>query len=357
MDKKKLIDNLLIEGYQKGLFNGVWLYAENEEIITKGAVGFLDQENKLPVQENSVFEMASVTKQFTATAIMLLLRDNKLQLDDSIVKYLPSFIHHGVTIRHLLNHTSGLPHYDVEEIVTKIKNMDNKIPSNKRFVNYICELKDPLIHKPGEVFCYTDVGYTMLAEIVEVISKEKFEKFLQERIFKKALMKDSLICHTRINGYPSDRFARNMVLENGVYILSYKANSTANYVINSDGLNGCDYLYTTIFDMLAWDKALREGTILSLEEQELMFTPGLLNDGNYAGSNGYDIGYGFGFGIRKDEKNGLIVHHGGCMPGVLTSFLHFVDKNKTFMFFNSREPKNRDDFNILAYKLEEIISE
>ena len=87
-------------------------------------------------------------------------------------------------------------------------------------------------------------------------------------------MKDSAIYHTRRDGIPSDRFARNMVLEDdGSYLPSDVSEETAPYMVGSDGLNGCDYLYTTIFDMLAWDRALREEKVLTREEQMVMYTP------------------------------------------------------------------------------------
>ena len=112
MDKKTTMENLARALQEKDAFNGVWLYAENGEIVSKGALGFRDPEDTLPITEDSIFQLASVTKTFTASAVMLLVREGKLGLEDKIVKYFPELEKYkDVTVRHLLNHTSGIPDY------------------------------------------------------------------------------------------------------------------------------------------------------------------------------------------------------------------------------------------------------
>ena len=100
-DKKSIMDNYVHEAHKRGLFNGTWLYTEKGKIISKGAVGFRDVDDKLPMQEDSIFDIASVTKQFTATAIMLLVRKGLVGLDDEITKYFPELPYSGVTVRQL----------------------------------------------------------------------------------------------------------------------------------------------------------------------------------------------------------------------------------------------------------------
>ncbi|MBR3108066.1 MAG: beta-lactamase family protein [Clostridia bacterium] len=337
MDKKSLLDNLARTAHEKGGFNGAWLYAENGVIVSKGAFGWRDPENTLPMQEDSIFEMASITKQFTATAIMLLVRKGKLRLDDELTKVFPEFPFKGVTIRHLLTHTGGIPDYDVEELVTEVREKENRIPPNGSVIRHLCQRGDAPLCAPGEKFCYSDIGYTLLAETVQKVSGVPFETFLKENVFVPAGMKDSGIYHTRRDGIPSDRFTRNMVLEDGSYVPSDLSKQTAAYVVGSDGLNGCDYLYTTIFDMLAWDRALREEKVLTREEQQLMYTPGRLNNGEPAGANNEDDGYGFGWGVKNDSEFGLIVRHSGGMPGLGTWFERFVDADRTLVFLNCRD--------------------
>ncbi|MBR3375784.1 MAG: serine hydrolase, partial [Firmicutes bacterium] len=111
-------------------------------------------------------------------------------------------------------------------------------------------------------------------------------------------------------------------------------------VVAFDGLNGDDYVYTTIFDMFKWDRALREGKVLTLEEQKLMYTPAKLNNGEIAEYDDGGIGYGFGWAVENDPEQGLIVSHSGGMPGVITWFERFVDADKVLVLLNSREPKD-----------------
>ena len=337
MDKKTTIETLAREAYEKGGFNGAWLYAENGEIVSKGAFGWRDADNKLPMQEDTIFEMASVTKMFTATAVMLLVREGKLGLDDEYAGYFPDYPYPGVTIRHLLTHTSGMPDdFETAAWVVPVLEKEHRIPANREILRFIRESGEPAACPPGEKFRYTDVGYTLLAEAVEKVSGVRFEDFLKQNIFEPAGMKDSAICHTRRDGRPSDRFARNMILEGDGYVPSDVSEETAPYVVGSDGLNGCDYLYTTIFDMLAWDRALREEKVLTREEQLIMYTPVKLNSGEeYADDDGER--YGFGWGIVSDAEHGLIVSHSGGMPGLETWFEHFVDKDRTLVILNCRD--------------------
>ena len=338
MDQKACIEKLARDAYEKGSFNGTWLYAEGGQIVSKGAYGFRDAENKLPMQEDTIFEMASITKMFTATAVMLLVREGRLGLDDEYVEYFPDYPYRGVTVRHLLTHTSGMPDdFETGTWVCPAWENEKRIPPCSEILRFIRESGEEASHAPGEVFRYTDIGYCLLANLVEKLSGDRFEDFLKKNIFEPAGMKDSAIYHTRRDGRPSDRFARNMVLEDsGSYVPSDVSEETASYVVGSDGLNGCDYLYTTIFDMLAWDRALREEKVLTREEQMVMYTPAKLNNGeDYLDEDGE--GYGFGWGIVNDEEHGLIVSHSGGMPGLETWFEHFVDEDRTLVILNCRD--------------------
>ncbi len=338
MDKKTTTEKLARAAFEKGSFNGVWLYAENGVIVSKGALGFRDAEDKVPMTEDSIFEMASVSKMFTATAVMLLVREGKLTLDEEYTELFPEYPYRGVTIRHLLTHTSGMPYFDVEDLVGPVLDEENRIPENGEIIRLIREAgKDPAC-APGEAFEYSDVNYMLLANAVEKVSGMKFEDFMKKNVFEPAGMKDSGIYHTRRDGRPSDRFTRNMVLEDdGSYVPSDVSKLTARYVVGSDGMNGCDYLYTTVFDMLAWDRALREEKVLTLEEQNAMYAPMPLSSGGIAGSYEDIEGYGFGWEFRTEPETGLIVSHSGGMPGLGTWFERFVDKDRVLILMNCRD--------------------
>ena len=138
MDKKTLMDDLVREAHEKGGFNGAWLYAEKGEIVSKGTLGFRDGEGRLPIAEDTIFQLASVSKQFTATAVMLAVRQGLLHLEDRLTQFFPELTaYEGVTVRHLLSHTGGVPDYfeDLDWFV-KIWKEEHRVPRelfHKRF--------------------------------------------------------------------------------------------------------------------------------------------------------------------------------------------------------------------------------
>ena len=336
MNKHTIMEKNARESFEKGGFNGAWLYAENGEIVSKGACGFRDAEETKPIEESSIFQLASVTKQFTATAVMLVIRRGLLSLDDDITKFFPELEkYRGATVRHLLTHTSGIPDYfDDADWFIDLWKKENRIPSNPEIVRFLCETKTEPYGAPGDKFQYSNTGYNLLAEIVERVSETPFEEFLQKNIFEPAGMKNTHCCHTRRDGVPFENYAQATVIENDRFVADVDSEEDR-AVIAFDGLNGDDYVYTNIFDMFKWDRVLREGSVLTLEEQKQMYTPAVLNGNKpYFDEDGNT--YGFGWGIPGDKELGLIVGHSGGMPGVGTWFERFIDADKVLVILTNR---------------------
>ena len=339
MDKKALIENLARAAYDKGLFNGVWLYAEHGEIISKGAVGFRDPENKLPMQEDSIFDLASVSKQFTAAAAMLLVRQGLVGLEDEITKYFPDLPYPGVKVRHLLTHTGGVPDYfdDINYLV-RIWEEEHRIPDNRDILRFLCEGKVRAYFAPGDGFAYSNSDYCLLALIVEQVSGLPFEDFLRKNVFEPAGMNATAACHVRRDGWPSDSFVRALVLEDGKYILPDDSKNDSD-VIPEDGTNGDGNVYSNIFDLLKWDRALREEKVLTCEEQQLMYTPVKLNNGEvFVDEEG--SGYGFGWEIKTDGEFGRIVGHGGWHKGAYAQYERYVDADGLLVLLYCRDPED-----------------
>lgn len=337
MDKKLLMESLARASYEKGGFNGAWLYAENGEIVSKGAVGFRNFETKEPITEDTIFQLASVTKQFTAAAVMLAVRRGLISLEDDITKFFPELEKYkGATVRHLLTHTSGIPDYfDDADWFIDIWKKENRVPSNPEIVRFLLETEAEPYGAPGDRFQYSNTGYNLLAQIVENASGTPFEQFLKENIFEPAGMKNTYCCHIRRDGVPFENYAQATVIENGRFIADVDPEGEPE-VTAFEGLNGDDYVFTNIFDMFKWDRVLREGSVITLEEQKLMYTTVRMNNGeDYYDEDG--VGYGFGWGVRQDEEQGLVVCHSGGMPGVGTWFERFIDADKMLVILTNRD--------------------
>ena len=345
MDKNTTMENLARALQEKDGFNGAWLYAENGEIVSKGALGFRDPENTLPITEDTIFQLASVSKTFTSAAVILLVREGTLHLEDEIVKFFPEIPYPGVTIRHLLTHTSGIPDYfDDGDWFIRIWKEEKRVPGNDEILRFLRETKATPYFAPGEGLHYSNTGYNLLALLVERLSGVPYEDFLQKNIFEPAGMSSTYCCHIRRDGVPFENYAQATVYDDGKCVADIDSAEDGD-VVAFDGLNGDDYVYTNIFDMLRWDRALREGKVLTLDEQKLMYTPGKLNNGEDAVYDEDDgLGYGFGWGVGHEEKYGLIVSHSGGMPGVATWFERFIDADRVLVIL-----ANRDYRDVRAY--------
>lgn len=311
------LEKYLQYSFEKGYFNGNWIFSERGHIISKGSMGIAHPYRKNLLNENAVFEMASVSKQFTAAAIMVLGEQGKIKLNDSFHKYFPDNPYSkNITIEHLLNHTSGLPDY-----MDWLKNKgqkDKKIYPNSIMETFLNESDLPPMFLPGDKWDYCNTAYALLALIVEKASDKNFTDFMNEYIFIPCDMKNSCVYHRRMNGDTIDNYAFGMVFDEGEYKLPDDTEEF-NYVIPLDGIEGDGIINTTIEDMYKWDIALRKGTVLSLEAQRKMYTPAKTNDGE-------TYPYGYGWQIEEDKDAGRIVNHGGGWPGYNTMFIRLLDK-------------------------------
>lgn len=338
MDKKALMENLAQALQEKDGFNGAWLYAEKGEIVSKGVLGFRDPEDTLPITEDTIFQLASISKTFTSAAVMLLMRQGLLSPEDEITKFFPDIPYPGVTVRHLLTHTSGIPDYfDDADWFIDIWKEEKRVPGNDEILRFLRETKAKPYFAPGEGLHYSNTGYNLLALLVERLSGVPYEEFLQQNIFEPAGMTATRCCHIRRDGVPFENYAQATVFENGRWVADVDSEEDGD-VVAFDGLNGDDYVFTNIFDMLKWDLALREGRVLTPEEQQLMYTPGKLNNGEDAVYDEEDtLGYGLGWAVGREEALGLVVSHSGGMPGVATWFERFIDADRVLVILSNRD--------------------
>ena len=328
-DKAKQIDNLLNSLYNAKKINGNFLIAEKGKVIFKKSFGIANEETKQPLNENSIFEIASVSKQFTAMAIMMLNEKGKLNLDDNISKFIPELaFYKGITIRHLLNHTSGLPDY--MELFEKIFDK-SKIATNKDVITIFAQRQPKVIFTPNSKHEYCNTGYALLASIIEKASGETYANFLQKTIFKPLKMNNTFVYKRRLAPKKIDNYAYGYVFSDSLkkYVLPDDFKETK-YVILVDGVVGDGGVNSTVNDLLKWDRALYTSKLLSKKRMNEMFNVTILNDNT-------QINYGYGWVIENHAEFGKIVYHGGGWPGYATFFARHITDDKTIIILQNHD--------------------
>lgn len=280
------LDEELQSLQEEGRFNGAVLVAQNDDIILMKTYGYTDYTRTKKLTLQSSFYLASVSKQFTATAIMILKDKKKLGFDDDITLYLPELDYEGITIRHLLNHTSGL--VDIYHLDEKYF-QDLTILTNPDVLTIFKEHPIKLNFSPGSKFSYSNTGYIFLSEIISRVSGLTFESFLKNEIFEPLKMKNSSVFNLLSNNDVLPNRTRGFIgdLDN-----SY---SPAN------GVSGDGSVYLSIEDFLLWTEALREHSIISESSWKEALSPAILN-------NSEKSYYGFGWLLSAD--NSFIEHSG-----------------------------------------------
>ncbi len=322
-------DSLLNPLYVDGQINGNFLIAEKGKVVYKKSFGIANEETKQPLNEKSIFEIASVSKQFTAMAIMILNEKGKLNLDDNISNFIPELaFYKDITIRNLLNHTSGLPDYI--ELFEKIFD-SSKIATNKDVITIFAQKKPKVLFAPNTKHEYCNTGYALLASIIEKASGETYPNFLQKVIFKPLKMNRSFVYKRRLAPKKIKNYAHGYVYSDSLkkYTLPDNLKETK-FVIMLDGVVGDGGINSTVNDLLKWDRALYTNKLLSKKGMEKMFSFTTLNDNTL-------VKYGYGWEIDNHTEFGKIVSHGGGWPGYATFFARHTTDDKTIIVLQNRD--------------------
>lgn len=279
--------------------------SQKGKILYQGAAGRANIELNVDLTKDSVFRLGSITKQFTAAAIMMLQEQNKLNIKDNIHKFVPDFPTEGnqVTIENLLTHTSGIANYTEDEDLFQ---KEIQVPTDLDLM-LVRFAKHPMALKTGEAMRYSNTGYVLLGKIIEVASGQSYTDFIEQRIFKKLDMKSSRyggfqIIPNRASGYDMN--------PEGVVNTSH---------IDMTWPHAAGSLLSTVGDLDIWFKALRSGKLISKESYQKMITPFKLNDGSMSN-------YGFGLGMGKLNKYDSISHSGG-IPGFVTNAVYLPEED------------------------------
>ena len=294
-------------------FNGAFLYKESNKIMLEKAYGFANFSKKTPFTIHTRMEMASVSKQFTSMAIMLLKKRCLINIDSPANNYLPLKLpYKNITVRHLLTHTSGLPKY---EDYFHTKWPKGKYSYNKDILNYYANSKLPLLFEPGTNFKYSNGGYVILAEIIKYVSGKSLDKFLDDNIFKK------------YNFSKTGFVDRQIILNSADYAPGYYYDKVQQKYILPDFIKGKEYvtfsskrlgpgrLSSTIEELAHWDNLLNTNLLLPdslfLEMYSPQPVPGIKSN------------YAFGWRVNIDSLVGWHIYHTGSFGGNKAYFSRF----------------------------------
>jgi CubicO group peptidase (beta-lactamase class C family) len=318
------IDSLLFKHYTEG-FNGNILWASNDSIIFKKSYGFADPKNTIPLNDTSIFMLASMSKQFTAVAILKLYEEGKLKLTDSLRFYFPELPYKGVTVEHLLTHTSGIPDYEEEFVLYKKCSLP--IIYNKDLISTYSSLKPKSKFTPGTKWSYSNTNYIILASIIEKLSGLTYKEYLKKYLFDPLEMKHTSVYNTRFSkgdSLPNYAYGCIQMKKSEGYVDGYEPKMCKPY-IQYDGLDGDGNVNSTILDLLKWDRGLRENKILSQKTIDQAQRRYKLANGKEADS------YGYGVFVYIYERYGRIISHAGAYSGIATIIYRCIDLNKVLI--------------------------
>lgn len=324
-----LLDSFMTAQAKINHFNGNVLVAHEGDVIYKKSFGYRNYDTKELLDENTVFEIASVSKQFTAAGILLLIEKGKLKFTDTLRQFFPELPYPNVTIKDLITHTSGLPNYMIE----MIKKWDHSnIAFNDDLIKFLAKEKIPPDFQPGERFEYSNLAYSLLASIIEKVSGKSFADYMKENIFVPLGMNSSFVFNTRRStGILPDNYALGYVFSDSLkkYVLP---DSTREYefVRYLDGIVGDGIVNSTTGDLLKWDRALKNHTLLGESMQKEMFTHHSRFDTT--------IKIYYGYGVFLDSNFwGKRIFHGGAWPGYSTNLTRFVDDDITVIILSNNQ--------------------
>lgn len=324
--KADKLDSLFTKNYEDKIFNGNVLIAEKGKIIFQKSFGVADYETKRLLNNTTIFELASVSKQFTAMGIVLLEKQGKLKYDDPISKFIPELsFYKNITVRNLLNHTGGLPDY----IGLFQKNWDkSKFATNKDIVTEFAKYKPEISFQPNEKYEYSNTGYALLGYIIEKASGKTFGDYLEANIFKPLGMKNTFVYRSRFQPKVIENYAKGFIENDFKSIISPDNLGKSYYTYYLDGMVGDGMVNSTTEDLLKWDRSLYTDKLVNEKDKAIIFQGAKLNDGKMTN-------YGFGWQIGENKEYGKVVAHSGSWAGYTNYIERNLSKDQTIIILQN----------------------
>lgn len=306
--------------HEAGQFNGAVLISKGDTVLLDAYFGDADKLEGTRLTANSLYRLASVSKTITSAAVLSLVDARKLSLDDPVQKFLPTFPYSDITVRHLLQHSSGLPEY-IFGVGDYWKDR-TAMMTNRDVLQWLVETKPELAFTPGQSWDYSNTGYALLPLLVEAVTKERYAAYLRRAVFAPAGMRSSYHI-SELRPAERARVARGHGFDYGS---GADVRADRHPVLGAefavDSVYGPGDVFSTTRDLLAFDQALKAGKVVSPTLQAEAYASMQLPGGSPAG-------YGLGWQVGKSDPTGRIIHHHGQSDGYRTRYYRFVDRGIT----------------------------
>ncbi len=334
------MDSLAQLHHAKG-FNGNVFYSKNDSVIFSGQYGYRNMDSRQILNDATIFELASCSKQFTAVAIIQLIERKAIGYNTLVHEVLPDFSYDNITIEHLLRHQSGLP--DHQKILSNKSYWNPKTTAvSEDVVQLISRLNLSLHFPPGSQYEYSNTGYVILAVIIEKVSGLSYAAYIKEHIFKPAAMHTASI----VTSADDPETYKNVAL-GYTFNQRKKKYQPAHKDKNHQHLNwmrtvtGGAGIYASVLDIEAWKQALRTNVLITEESKELMFSTDPVSEK-----------YGHGVAIYHTESKGKWVYHNGSWGGAKTMTLYLPESNELLVILsNNRYADTYKTFDEELYNL------
>jgi CubicO group peptidase (beta-lactamase class C family) len=296
-------------------FNGNVLVAQHGDIVYKNAFGYANLKAKTPLNIQSSFQLASVSKQFTAMAIMMLHDEGKLEFSDTLQKFFPAFPYKNITLHQLLSHRSGLPDY--MGFASHYWTNRRKFMNNWDVMNILLKNHPGVVFKPDRKYKYSNTGYAILACVVEHVTNEPFHLFLETRIFNPLGMDHTFLMTTQEPGSVA------------YSTIGHKKNRRPAEEDFLSGVIGDKGIYSTVEDMFKWDQALYTERLVKQSTLQEAFVPVSYDRKNHSD-------YGYGWRIEQRENGTKIVYHAGWWRGYNSLFARRLSDTTAIIILSNK---------------------
>lgn len=297
-------------------FNGAVLIAREGTILFSRSFGFADFRNHTPLRQETPFQLASISKTFTAAAVLMLQQEGLLHIDDTVTQHIPEFPWPNITIRQMMTHTSGLQNY--MWVIERYWNQPHR-PNNEDMLDMFMRYPRPLNFRPGSRFSYSNTGYAFLGLLIERVSGESYASFMQNRIFDPLEMEHTFV----YDPHNQD----NMTNERAFGFRRWGNRHIVIPDVHHDGIMGDKGVYSNIYDLYKWDRAIHSGKLLPDSIWTLVFEHTRL-------ANNRTVRYGMGWRLQTYLDN-HVAHHPGRWNGFRTSLKRFIDDDVTLIMLGN----------------------